>query len=115
MTTPPEPQGPRAAFREAFGQELRREARTLPRDMARSVLEDLALGLVTLVVFVVLVGGGAWVGAALGGGGATLVGALAGAVVFAVVSVALVVAGGVEAVRRLGGRGGDRAGVGGAS
>ncbi|AEI13363.1 hypothetical protein [Cellulomonas gilvus] len=115
MSNPPEPQGPAAAFREAFGQEVRREARALPRDMARSVLEDLALGLGTLVVFVVLVGGGAWVGAALGGGGATLVGALAGAVAFVGVGVAVVVAGGVEAVRRLRGRGGDRAGVGGAS
>jgi hypothetical protein len=101
MSTPQEPKRPAAAFREAFGQELRREARDVPGDVGRGFFEDLAYGLAALVGLVVLVGGGALVGAAVGGGAATLVGALVGGVVFVAVGIGLLVKGGIKGTKQL--------------
>ncbi|CAM5786027.1 hypothetical protein [Cellulomonas persica] len=72
---------PAAAFRETFARELRRGARDLPRDVARGFLEDLGYAVAGLVAFVVLAGGGAWVGSAIGGRLAALVGLVLGVLV----------------------------------
>ena len=99
MSTPQEPRRSAAAIRAATAQQLRRDARALPRETARDFVAELAYGLAKLMGFVVLVGGGALVGSAVGGVAATLVGALIGGALFVGVGIALVASGIVVVAR----------------
>jgi len=99
MTEPQEPHSPSAAFHETFARELRTGARDAAQQTAVGFWHDLLFGVLVLVVFVVLVGGGAAVGAAFGRG--AVVGALVGTGLFAVITVAFLATGAVRGVRTL--------------
>ncbi len=98
MTEPQEPRTTPAPSRESLAAELRQGT----KDTAVGFLEDLLYGVVTLVVLVALVGGGAALGSASGVG--WLVGALIGAVLFGVLAVVVLVKGGINGMRQLRGR-----------